>query len=177
MAFADAMPGWDEAYESWFHEARPLLAASRWEDAFVHYPWVKPADTPCTPLARALGRVRLGVVSTAGFFVTGEQAPFTAEDVEGDPTYRVLPPDVKATDLSISHNHYPHDAARADWNAVLPLDHLRTMVGAGELGGLGPVISISGYCTNAARLGRESVEAIATAVREAGCDALLLVPV
>jgi D-proline reductase (dithiol) PrdB len=177
MPFAEALPGWEGAYQTWLQSARPLLEAALWKEAFAGYPWVQPAETPFVPVSKPLSEMKLGVVSTAGFYLTGAQPPFTAWDVEGDPTFRELPTEISPGALSIAHTHYPHDAALADWNAVLPLDHMRAMVSAGELGSLGPVFSISGYCTNAVRLLRESAENIAVRAREEGCDAMLLVPV
>ncbi|HEY3367859.1 MAG TPA: glycine/sarcosine/betaine reductase selenoprotein B family protein [Symbiobacteriaceae bacterium] len=154
-----------------------MLEAANWKDGFVGYPHVQPAEVPFVPFLKPLNQTRLAVVSTAGLYLTHQQAPFTAADVEGDVGLRELPADVKAANLSIAHTHYPHAAAEADWNAVLPLDHLRAMVTAGELGSLGPIFSISGYCTNAAALCRTSAEVIAAAARSDGCDAMLLVPV
>lgn len=177
MTFADALPGWESAYQTWLTQARPILEGAQ-KGAFAGYPWVQPDDTPFAgALQKPLGMVRLGIVSTAGFYVRGGQAPFTAESIEGDPTFRILPDDVSPAALAIAHTHYPHDAALADWNSVLPLDHLRALVAAGDLGSLGPIFSISGYCTDAGRLCRESAELIAAQAKAAGCDAVLLVPV
>lgn len=177
MMISDVPAGWEAAYQAWLEKARPLLEAGQWQEGLTPYPRIQCQDVPFAPVTKPLSAMKLGVVSTAGFYLTGAQLPFTAEEVEGDPSFREFPASVLPEVLSIAHTHYPHDAALADWNVVLPLDHLRAMVAAGELGGLGPVYSISGFCTNAARLVRESAEAIADRARQAGCDAVLMVPV
>lgn len=177
MPCIDLPSGWEATYTDWLARALPLVAAGKARLAYVDYPAAQPGEAPFTPFSKPLAQTRLAVLSTAGFYLTESQAPFTAEDMEGDASYRELPPDVKPTDLSIAHTHYPHEAALADWNAVLPLDHLRAMVARGELGGIGPIFSISGYCTDAALLCRTTGEEIAAKVRAAGCDAMLFVPV
>lgn len=172
------LSAWSERYAAWLDQARSHLEAARWKEAFAAgYPFVEPRHTPWAPVSRPLSETRLAVVSTAGFYVRGEQAPFRAEHYEGDPSYRVLPDDVEPARLAIAHDHFDHAAAEADWNVVLPLDHLRRMVLDGSLGAVGPIFSISGYCTDAAELCRTTAPGIAAAVRSAGCDAALLVPV
>lgn len=177
MTFADHLPGWPDAYQEWLTRARPLLEAAQWGDAFAGYPWVQPAEIPFTPAVRPLAQSRLAVVTTGGFYLKGEQAPFTAEHIEGDPTFRVLPAAARPEDLAIAHTHYPHDAALADLGAVLPLEHLHGLVAQGRIGSLGPVYSISGYITNVAEFCQRSVEPIVAHALAAGCDAALLVPV
>lgn len=169
---------WSGRYAAWLERARPLLEQENWKDAFAAgYPFPAPAYTPWAPVAKPLAETRLALISTAGFYLRGEQAPFRAEHIEGDHTFRVLPDDVRREQLAIAHTHYPHAAVEADWNTVLPLDHLREMVREGRLRGLGPIFSISGYCTDAALLCRTTAREIAASVRAAGCDAALLVPV
>lgn len=177
MPFADDLSAWQPRYQTWLETARPLLEAAQWGDALGGYPWVQPEEIPFARLGKPLSQVRLGLFSTAGFYLKGQQAPFRAEHIEGDPTFRVLPEGIQPNDLAIAHTHYPHDAALADWNTVLPLDHLCGLVKAGRLGSLGPVFSISGYCTDAAALAEQSAEPIAAQALAAGCDAMLLVPV
>lgn len=177
MNHADDLSAWQPRYETWLERARPSLEAAQWGDAFRGYPWVQFEETPFAQLGKPLSQARLGLLSTAGFYLKGQQTPFQAEHSEGDASFRVLPEGVQPERLAIAHTHYPHDAALADWNTVLPLDHLRALVRAGRLGGLGPVFSVSGYCTDAAALAERSAEPIAAEALAAGCDAMLLVPV
>lgn len=171
---SELFAGWRAEYNGWIAAARPLLEAGQWGDGYAMYPWAEPEGTPFTPLAAPLGAARLGVVSTAGFYIPGLHERFDAENVEGDVTFRVLPSTVVAAELAIAHEHYEHDAALADWNSVLPLDHLRALVAEGRLGGLGPIFSTSGYCSDVGALLDRTVPAI---VAQAQCDAVLLVMV
>lgn len=177
MKFAEHLPGWPEAYGDWLNRARPQLEAAQWGEAFAGYPWVEPSETPFSPFTGALAEARLAVLTTGGFYLPDSQQPFTAEHIEGDPTFRVLPPTVTPGDLGIAHTHFPHEAALADLNTVLPLEHLREVVAEGRIGSLGPTYSISGYCTDVAALCEQSAERIAQHAQEAGCHAALLVPV
>lgn len=167
---------WRPLYQAWIEEVRPRLEAGE-PGQYRHYPYAKPTDTPFVPFAGSLSQARIGVVSTAGFYVRDSQEPFTAADVEGDASFRQLPNDVTAAQLAIAHTHYPHEAALADWNVVVPLDRLRAMVAAGQVGSLGPIFSISGYCTDIAELCERSARVIAAQARAAKCDAVLVAPV
>lgn len=94
---------WSEHYAAWLDPARPLLEEANWKDAFAAgYPYPAPTYTPWAQVARPL---------SAGFYLRGDQPPFRAEHIEGDPTYRVLPENVRPDQLAIAHNHYPHAAA------------------------------------------------------------------
>jgi hypothetical protein len=35
MPFAEALPGWEDAYQAWLQRSRPLLEAAHWKDAFA----------------------------------------------------------------------------------------------------------------------------------------------
>ncbi len=51
-------------YAEWWPQAEPLLAAHDYSAAFKTYPWPTFADTPWTPVAKALGQSRIAVVTT-----------------------------------------------------------------------------------------------------------------
>ncbi|MFN2452619.1 MAG: glycine/sarcosine/betaine reductase selenoprotein B family protein [Pyrinomonadaceae bacterium] len=173
----DELQGWEAEYRTWLARRRPLLDAAQWKDAFADYPFVEFTQTPFTAWTKNLETARLGILTTAGYYVKDQQPRFTAKNIEGDASFRVLPDDVKASDLEIAHDHFPHAAALADWNTVLPLDHLREMAQQGRIKSVGPIFSISGYCTDARELYLKSAKKIAEAAHEAACDAVLLVPV
>ncbi|MEX2356321.1 MAG: glycine/sarcosine/betaine reductase selenoprotein B family protein [Thermaerobacterales bacterium] len=169
---------WTARYREWLTRGQTLLEGGRFGEAFkMGYPYVDSTVIPWADFRLRLDQTRLAVVTMAGFFVRDEQIPFAAGHPEGDATYRELPDDIEPDRVAIAHQHYEHNAALEDWNTVLPLDHLRSMVQEGVLRSLGPVFSVSGYCTDAAALVRESGQPIAARVRDEGCDAVLLVPV
>jgi D-proline reductase (dithiol) PrdB len=89
-------------------------------------------DLPCptfpeTPFAPALdlARARIAVISTAGLHRRAD-LPFMV----GDPGYRMIPDDVDADDLVMSHisTNFDRTGFQLDMNMVLPLDRLRELV-------------------------------------------------
>jgi D-proline reductase (dithiol) PrdB len=59
---------------------------------------------PYTPRRRELRETTFALVSTAGVHLRA-QPPY---DVAGDNTWRVLPGDVRADALMVTHEHYNH---------------------------------------------------------------------
>ncbi len=75
------------------------------------------------------------LITTGGLHLRTDQ-PFDIEDLEGDPTYRVIPANARAEELTITHNYYDHHDADRDFNILLPLHRVRELVEARHLGGL-----------------------------------------
>ena len=77
----------------------------------------------------------LALVTSAGLHVRGDR-PFVA----GDTSYRVFPTSTPASDLVQSHASIGFDrtAIQRDLNVVLPLDRMRELVQAGQIGRLAP---------------------------------------
>ncbi len=90
---------------------------------------------PFTPFDGELARSHVAVVTAAGVHLR-EQEPFNIADELGDLTYRVLPPDVDAAALMVTHHHYDHTDADQDINVVFPIDALRELVAEGLVGGV-----------------------------------------
>lgn len=93
--------------------------------SFETNPWV---DGP--PLSER----RLAIVTTAGLH-TRHDRPF-----QFDPNdfYRVIPGDIRANDLVMSHisSSFDRSGFQQDWNVVFPLDRLREMAKEGIIGSL-----------------------------------------
>lgn len=64
------------------------------------------------------------------------QEPFNIKDELGDLGYRIIPPDVKANDLMVTHHHYDHSDADQDINVVFPIEVLRDLEAEGFIGGI-----------------------------------------
>jgi D-proline reductase (dithiol) PrdB len=174
----DILDGFPARYAGWLDANRALLDRKEWGAAFKSYPYLRPQSAPFVPWPDIpLARARLGLVSSAGFYLRDSQDPFTAEDIEGDSSFRRLPDDVTAAQVAIAHTHYPHEAALRDWGSVIPLDALRAKVAAGELGAVGPVLSLSGYSPRLDALDARTARPLAQALKEARVDGALLVPV
>ena len=92
------------------------------EPSFVHGP----------PLAER----RVAIVSTAGLHLRGDR-PFTSLTAE----YRVIPGDVSAGDLLMSHIsvNYDRSGFQQDWNVVFPIDRLRELAERSQIGTLADV--------------------------------------
>lgn len=92
---------------------------------------------PLAPLAGSLGSLRVAVVTAGGVHLDSDP-PFDMADPEGDASFRVIPHDVPAARLRITHDYYDHSAADRDVNCVLPRDRLDELAGAGVIGSVGP---------------------------------------
>lgn len=81
-----------------------------------------------------LNRRRVAIVSTAGLHRRDDR-PFSFEP--GD-HYRIIPGDISANDLIMSHvsTNFDRSGFQQDWNIVFPIDRLREFVDAGVVGSL-----------------------------------------
>jgi hypothetical protein len=165
------------AYEHWLGEAMPLLEQEDYQAAFRFYPFPEFETVPWTPVTKPLDGSRLAMVTTAGAYRKGVDAPFR-HGPEGDVSLRRIPGNTALAELDVSHSHMPEQIAREDMNTVFPLDLLRELVAAGALGSLaGTHFSIMGYATRAADIAETIAPEIAEAMTQDRVDLALLVPV
>lgn len=102
--------------------------------------WVGAERVPLPLLARLeppLSSTMVAIVTAGGVHVATD-APFDMQDPEGDGSYRIIPGDVAAGSLRITHDYYDHRAADDDVNCVFPIERLRELVAAGDIGGVAP---------------------------------------
>lgn len=121
-----------------------------------------------------LARRRVAIVSTAGLHTRGDR-PFGA----GGRDYRVIPGDVSAGDLVMSHMsvNYDRSGFQEDWNVAFPLDRLRELAQENLVGSvatfhysfMGAVSPVTNYQPKATEL--------ANLLRKDNVDAVLLSPV
>ncbi|MBI4241596.1 MAG: hypothetical protein HY613_07755 [Candidatus Rokubacteria bacterium] len=165
-------------YGPWWAEARPLIEAHQYAPAFKSYPWPTFATAPWAPVSKPLSASRLAVVTTAGLYRPGVEAPFQSENPEGDWSFRALPREVDLKALAIGHLHFSHEVAEADMNTILPLERLAELEGNGVIGELAPThYSTMGYVTRAADLAEETAPAIAAGMKAEAVDVALVIPV
>lgn len=134
---------------------------------------------PGTVLKKPLSESRLAVVTTASYHLP-DQEPFDEKFRGGDFSYRELPVDCDLQSLRMSHRSDAFDDAglRADSNLALPLDRLREMVAAGEVGSVSHRhFTIQGSIPAPGRLVKFTAPEIAAKLREDAVDAVLLTPV
>ena len=121
----------------------------------------------------SLAQRRLAVLSTAGIHLP-DDTPFEV----GGADFRTIPRETSPTDLVMSHvsPNFDRTGFARDPNVAYPLDRLREMVEAGEIGSLAD--------ENYSFMGATDPAAMETAARKAagimqadGVNAVLLVPV
>lgn len=111
------------------------------------------------------------LISTGGVHLRHDQ-PF---HVDGDASYRIIPKNVRAADLAISHQAYDKTDALRDINLVFPIERLRELVAEGVIGSLADEHYGFGLMGSAKKL-LPSLKEVAQRIREAGVDLALLVP-
>src|SRR5437867_12044669 len=84
---------------------------------------------PYTPLRRDLKECRIALVSTAGAYVEGME-PFT----ENDLSFRLIPTATDTKKIRFVPGHFDTSKGALDPNIMLPLDRLRELPAAGEIG-------------------------------------------
>ena len=139
-------------------------------------PTLKPF--PSRPLVRGkpLAQRRVAIVTTAGLCVRGDR-PFDSGGAGMD--YRVIPSDVQAADVLMSHVsvNYDRSGFQSDWNVVFPLERLKELardkvVGAAAafhysfMGAIAPITLYEGKARELAGL-----------LKQDQVDAVLLTPV
>ena len=128
-------------------------------------PWVEGPPLP---------QRRIAMVTTAGLQLR-DDAPFNFRTAE----YRVIPGDVSAKDLVMSHTSVNFDRTgfQQDANTVFPIDRLRELAAEGAIGS----VAAYHYAFNGAFMEPAAYEAkareVAALLKSDAVDTALLVPV
>ena len=143
------------------------------------YRWRRVDPVPCAALRVPLAEARVALVTSAGLVPPGAP-PFDDGVRGGDWSYRVIEGATDPPTLGEFHRSaaFDHRGIAADRNLALPLDRLRELAAAGEIGAVAPRhLSFMGSITAPGRLIKRSApEAAEMLVRDA-VDVALLVPV
>ena len=121
----------------------------------------------------SLERRRVSIISTAGLHRRGDR-PF--EGMTGD--YRVIPGDVQAGDLVITHvsTNFDRTGFQRDWNIMFPIDRLRELAAEKIIGSVADYhYSFMGAADPA--LMEFAARNLAALLKGDQVDAALLVPV
>jgi len=142
---------------------------------FDPYRWASnPEPAAFVKPSKPLSESKVVLIASGGFYRFGDVA-FTHKD---DLTHREIPIDTPTTELRVSHFAYDQTSAKADPNSVFPIDALRDMVSAGEVGSLADVaLTFMGGIYSQRRLQDTLVPALVERTRELDADLALLVPV
>jgi D-proline reductase (dithiol) PrdB len=132
---------------------------------FDTFPWV--GGPP-------LNKRRVAIVTSAGLNCRYDR-PFSRDLND---YYRVIPGDVQANDLVMSHmaTSFDRTGFQRDWNVVFPLDRLREMAAEGIIGS----VADFHYSYNSSRAqpdAPEPIREIAGLLKKDKVDAALLFPV
>lgn len=165
--------------DAWQASAAEPLARHEWTPAYLRYPLLDFRESPppwAAPPAD-LRRARVTLIGSAGIYAS-DQPPYDAENPLGDYTYRMLASDTDLSMTHIAHDHYDNTFAREDRNAVFPLERLRELAKAGEVGGLTPhVFAFMGYQPDYVTQIERFIPDLLDAVMAERPDGALLVPV
>ncbi len=154
----------------WLDRVYAWTAVRSWEDLI-----------PLPPLASidgSLTRAKIALLTSAGVHLT-HQAPFDMENHDGDASFRLIPGDVAASELTITHDYYDHAAADRDVNCVFPIERLRELVESKEIRGVVTQnVSFMGHILGRekGRFVSEKIPEIVDVFRSCRADAVLTAP-
>jgi len=147
-------------------------------------------DRPFAPLPKPLSECNVGVVSSSGHYVAGnDPEPFGVEDMTVDeamsriteflrsaPDLSPIPSDTPVEDLRVRHPGYDIRSTTRDEGVALPRDVLVDLEREGRIGSLSPMMYSFVGAAAQGRL-RKVVDGWIDRWRGDGMDVLLLVPV
>lgn len=149
-------------------------AFGRWISRVIALPQLRKlavGAVPWTPLRKPLADCTVALISTGGVHLRSDR-PF---NLNGDPTFRVIPKSALSSDLAISHQAYDRTDALKDINLVFPLERLRELESERVIGRLSEEHYGFGLMGSAGRL-LPAITQVARRIRQSGVDLALLVP-
>jgi len=145
------------------------------EDERMHLLSIACPKFTITPFVKGplLSRRRVALISTAGIHRRGDR-PFEV----GTSNYRIIPADVAANDLVMSHisTNFDRTGFQQDINVIFPLDRLRELVKEGFIDSLADFHYSFMGATDPKQM-EETARALARIMKNDSVDAALLVPV
>jgi len=134
-------------------------------------------------LPKPLHRCRVALMTSAGIYLKDSQQPFDEErewrePTWGDPTYRVIPSDVRLEQVGCMHLHINHTDLLEDVNVVLPIRAFQQLEREGAIGELADEhYSFMGYQERSLADWRTNQgPELAARLKERAVDVLLLAP-
>jgi len=135
------------------------------------------------PLPKPLSECTVALMTSAGIYLKGAQEPFDEErewrePTWGDPTFRVIPRDVRQDQIGCSHLHFNQADLLEDVDVVLPLRAFATLEREGAIGKLADEhYSFMGYQHRSlADWQNTQGPELARRLKEGQVDVLLLAP-
>ncbi len=149
-------------------------AFGHWVSKIIAWPQLRRlavGEIPWTPLRTSLSDTTVVLISTGGVHLRSDR-PF---NLNGDPTFRVIPKGAQPADLAISHQAYDRTDALRDINLVFPIERLRELEAEHVIGRLAQDHYGFGLMGSAKRL-MPAIKEVARRISESGVDLALLVP-
>ena len=174
-----SLEAWEKSYEAWRETALPQVMKGEAKQAFASYPWFQTEGEPFVRLGKPVKQARVGLVTTGGYSIDGVHDRFKPmPNFDGStPDIHEIPLDTDPQKLQIDHPGYPHRFAEQDINVNLPLERLRELEAAGEIGSLKPETQVlMGLAPDVRPLLRETIPALVDRFRSDSVEAALLVP-
>ena len=130
-------------------------------------------DTAPWVTGQPLTNRRVALITTAGLHRRGD-APFGV----GAADYRVIPSDIPANELVMSHisTNFDRSGFQQDWNVVFPLDRIRERAEEKVIGSVARYHYSFMGATDPVRM-ESAARGLARILKNDGVDAVLLVPV
>ena len=152
------------------------------------YSFLKNEEIPWTDLKVDLFEARVALVTTVGVHVK-DQKPFSISPEEvppelsqfnfrekGDPSIRLIPASVDASELWIAHPYLDVSGVEEDVNVVFPLERLPELVEENLIGEIASQhISLMGYAPNPVDLEPSAMDAVEQ-LKEDKVDLVVLTP-
>jgi D-proline reductase (dithiol) PrdB len=136
---------------------------------------------PWAPLAGALNRATLALVTSAGISLKS-QAPFDMEREKreplwGDRSFRTIPRGTTARDIDVNHLHINTRFILGDINVMLPLERMAEFEREGVIGRLADThYSFYGFQWENLDFIQEAIAPMAVQMQKEGVGAVLLTP-
>lgn len=148
-------------------------------------------ETPFTPLAKPLTETRIGLLSSSGHFVEGDDPmPFGVQEMTQEealariddflksaPQLSTIPIDTPPSQLHVRHGGYDVRAAQSDPNVVFPINRLRELNREGLIGDLAPDAYSFVGATSQLRLQKEAAPEWVALFQAQQIEAMILIPV
>lgn len=143
---------------------------------FPPYKWTVNETAPWAPLAKPLADCTVALLVSGG--ISHCSAPAFDPDARNDHRVDAVDPDAGTDGYQIHDSYYDHRDAERDLNCIFPVDRLRELAAAGEIGGVAERhwSGFMGRTYNRSKLIDESAPAFAAELHADGVDLLVAIP-
>ncbi|MBT5109504.1 MAG: hypothetical protein HOM25_12545 [Rhodospirillaceae bacterium] len=143
---------------------------------FPPYRWSENDDAPWTPLAKPLSDCTVALLVSGGISHCAA-APFDP-DARNDHRVDAIDPGEATDQYQIHDSYYDHADADRDLNCIFPVDRLRELADAGEIGAVAKRhwSGFMGRTYNRSKVRDESAPALVEELKADGVDLLVAIP-